>query len=284
MSSVIRQPKTGDSIVFVKGISGLANNLYQIATALYYVRYYDCALILDKNSIKLAIGSSTYDDRDTRYRRNNVPLTYFDTIFNRISVGQVPTNLPNITDISYIPKPGDQFVISGFCQNYKFLTSSFDLLFDYLNLADPIIHEAVKQKYSINPSEVNVMVGLRIGFDYKHMTKVKASSYARALQKLSEFYPPQTKLNIFVIADVKKDWEKMIPTNPQYNIIFVDEDDITQIYVGLECNNFILSESTYHYWIALLAWLRNSTNKVVYFTNTLLSKIGTPNEWISMNY
>lgn len=284
MAHVIRQPKSGDSIVFVKGISGLANNLYQIATALYYVKHFDCTLVLDKNSIKLAVGSSTYDDRDTRYRRNNVPLTYFDTILNRMPVGEVPSNLPNISNTSYIPKSGDQFVISGFCQNYEFLTASFDLLFDYLNLADPMIHEAVKQKYLINSSEVNVMLGLRIGFDYRHMTKVKNSSYARALQKVSESYPPQTKLNIFVIADVKKDWEKMIPTNPQYNIIFVDEDDITQIYVGLECNNFILSESTYHYWIALLAWLRNSTNKVFYFSNTLLSGIGTPKEWISMEY
>ena len=71
------------------------------------------------------------------------------------------------------------------------------------------------------------------------------------------------------------------------NVTFVNEDDIVQIYVGLRCNHFICSESTYHYIIAFLAYLKDESKKVLIFedtdiTNRCLSNILT--EWIRIKY
>jgi hypothetical protein len=52
------------------------------------------------------------------------------------------------------------------------------------------------------------------------------------------------------------------------NIIYVNEDDISQIYVGLMCNHFILSDSTYHWWIAFLKWSQDNSVSVYAFNDT----------------
>ena len=75
--------------------------------------------------------------------------------------------------------------------------------------------------------------------------------------------------------------------NISEDVTFVDEDDIVQIYLALCCNYFICSESTYHYIIALLAYLKDESKKVLIFedtdiTNRCLSHI--LKDWIRIKY
>ena len=77
----------------------------------------------------------------------------------------------------------------------------------------------------------------------------------------------------------------MIDFDIKGRIIFIDEDDITQINTGLLCNNFILSESTYHYWIALLKNSFDINTKVVCFNNTdITNKNLSLDNWIKIDY
>lgn len=275
-------------VVYVKGIAGLANNLFQIALAFHYVQQYGCRIVLDKNSVNLAIGSSTFDDRDTRYRdASGRPLTYFQTIFKNIESNVIPDNIEcKIVQDHFCQSilQDDHLLISGYCQKYEGISSSLRLMRQHLYLEDQEIQAKVDRKYQIDPSNCNIMFGLRIGFDYRHMTKLTVQSYQRAIDKIVSLNTTNAPVNIYVIADVKTGWQRMIQKSDKYNLVFVDEDDITQFYVGLMCNNFILSESTYHYWIALLASLSKSPSNIVYFDNTLISAIGVPQDWIKLNY
>ena len=69
----------------------------------------------------------------------------------------------------------------------------------------------------------------------------------------------------FVISDIDPS-DFLI--NCKYNVEIVNETDIDQFYVGLQCNHFIIGESTFHYWIALLKTIKDPKSKVYVFNNT----------------
>ena len=127
------------------------------------------------------------------------------------------------------------------------------------------------------------MVGIRIGDDFKHMNKITSKSYTKALDMLQ--ITKETK--IYVISDVKTGWETMIDSKYLPNAVHVNEDDITQMYVGMMCDSFICSESTYHYMIALLAYITDQRKKVIIFNQTDLTKRKLShilNDWIIIDY
>ena len=127
------------------------------------------------------------------------------------------------------------------------------------------------------------MLGIRICDDFKHMNKINKNSYQKALNCLIE--KDDEKYNIIIISDTKQNYEKIIDFDIKGRIIFIDEDDITQINTGLLCNNFILSESTYHYWIALLKNSFDINTKVVCFNNTdITNRNLSLDNWIKIDY
>jgi hypothetical protein len=58
---------------------------------------------------------------------------------------------------------------------------------------------------------------------------------------------------------------------PKERITVVNEDDITQIYAGMLCSHFILSESTYHYIIALFACIQNPLKEEHVYVSILIN-------------
>ena len=131
-------------------------------------------------------------------------------------------------------------------------------------------------------SKKNIMLGIRIGDDFKHMTKITSNSYKKALNNLVN--EEDDNYNLLIISD-SQNIDKMLDFNIKGRVIYINEDDITQINAGLLCENFILSESTFHYWIA---FLKNSFNKninVVCFNNTdLTNRNLVLNNWIKIDY
>jgi hypothetical protein len=71
-------------------------------------------------------------------------------------------------------------------------------------------------------------------------------------------------VRFFIVSDID-------PTefllNCPYEVTIVDENDIDQVYFGKFCSHFILSASTFHYWVALLSGSKN----VYYFNDTDIS-------------
>jgi len=115
------------------------------------------------------------------------------------------------------------------------------------------------------------------------MTKINKDSYKKALNCLIE--KDEKNYTLIIISDTKQDYQKMIDFDIQGRVVFIDEDDITQIKAGLLCSNFILSKSTYHYWIALLKNFMDNDTKVVCFKNTDITNRNLAlDNWIKIYY
>jgi hypothetical protein len=115
------------------------------------------------------------------------------------------------------------------------------------------------------------------------MNKITVESYKKALYTLVS--EDESNYNLIILSDKATDWDKKIDFTIHGRIIVVDEDDITQFYAGLLCNCFILSESTYHYWIALFKNIMDKNTKVIVFNNTdITNKSLSLPDWIKIDY
>jgi len=278
-------------IVYINGISGLANNIFQIFSAIPYAEEYNAKIILNNTSEILHYGTSDKFGRNVSRTINGVKQSYLNTIFNKFDTTYDISDKTHVVDNDCFTKnklelnnPDMKLLITGYCQNIELFYKHSDRLFDYLNLSDETIINYVNYKYPMDSSIKNIMLGIRIGNDFKHMKKLTKNSYTNALKKLIK---SDDKYHIYILADVSKDWVNFIDEEYLSNTTFIDEDDIVQIYLGLRCNNFICSESTYHYIISLLAFLKDKSKKVFIFddtdiTNRCLSHI--LKEWISVKY
>jgi hypothetical protein len=118
------------------------------------------------------------------------------------------------------------------------------------------------------------------------MRKITKKSYSNALQQIIG-----CKLNykLYVLSDVKHEWKNMIDHKYIDNAIHVDEDDISQMHIAMNCDYFVCSESTYHYIIALFAYLTNPGAKIIVFNNTDLTNrkhthLFSTDDWIRIDY
>jgi hypothetical protein len=278
-----------DREIIISGTGGIGNCLFQIASAIYYVEKYNYKLILDEDSYHLHTGTSNYANRFKTKNENGNLVSYKDSIFNKLTFRKCNKNncktiLNNFTDKFITPSNNDTIIeISGYCQNINLFYEIKDKIFDYLNLLETGNVNYIKNKYNINDTEKNIMLGIRICEDFKHMTKINKNSYKNALKCLID--EEEQNYNIIVISDTNKDCQKMLDFEIKGRVIFIDEDDITQFNAGLLCNNFILSESTYHYWIALLKNSIDNNTKVVCFNDTdITNRKLALNNWIKIDY
>jgi hypothetical protein len=275
--------------VIVSGTGGLGNCLFQIATAIYYVEEYNYKLILDDNSSHLRIGTSNYTNRFKTKISNSNLISYKDSIFNKLTYrNYIKKNYKevfnNYTDNLIKPDNNDTTIeISGYCQNVNLFYEVKDKIFNYLNLLENDNIDYIMNKYNININEKNIMLGIRICDDFKHMNKINKNSYEKAVNTLVN--EDEENYNIIIISDTKENYEYLLDFKIKGRIIFIDEDDLTQFNCGLLCNIFILSESTYHYWIALLKSFNDSNTKVLCFTNTDITNRNLALEnWIHIDY
>lgn len=174
--------------------------------------------------------------------------------------------------------------IDGYNQNYHLFFDIKHKLLSYFNLNDIAIQNDLCNKYNITSNEKNIMLGIRMCDDFKHMTKINKLSYIKALNKFIS--KDEKNYNLIILSDIKNDWQdKLDISSINGKIIIVDEDDISQIYMGMMCNYFILSESTYHYWIAMFKYSTDPSIKVVVFNDTDLTNrpLALP-EWIHIDY
>jgi GR25 family glycosyltransferase involved in LPS biosynthesis len=278
--------------VYVSGIGGLGNNLFQLAVAIYYKeanKDKNINIILDGSSELLRHGSGN------KFGRSRLKTSYLDrdSILGKFNTsGCIPKcdyNLDNdcfsLNKIDLSNKENSSLLISGYCQNIDLFFSVGEKLLDYFNLDDTSIKKPLLDKYKIDSSAINIMLGIRIGIDggFKY-SKFTKQSYTSVLNTIVNSYDDDDKvINVYVLSDIKE-VSFMIQTSDKYNIIYVDEDDVGQLYIGLVCNYFILSDSTFHWWIAFLKWSKdNSTNVYVFndtdITNRCLLNSNLRKEW-----
>ena len=262
--------------VYVAGTGGLGNSLFQIASAIYYCETYDYKLIL-LYTPEILFGTANMFNRQKCHIQNGEIYPYTRTIFRKIPVVDEPEAFTEIENSFSANRPfprAGNIKITGWCQNPDLFMDVFHAIPRYLNLRDEAIEQYIAQKYG--DVRGATMIGVRRGLDFAHMTKITDTSYRRALEHLESLGEPTKKL--FVIGDVSAPLD--LGGRPYTE---VNESDIVQFYLGLSCKNFILSESTFHLWIAYLA--TDPAKKVVCFKNTDITnrRLEMP-EWIQMEF
>ena len=82
-----------------------------------------------------------------------------------------------------------------------------------------------------------------------------------------------------------KAWSNKFDLQDKYPATVIDENDVYQLYAGLMCKHYILSESTFHLWIAYLGTIKNDDKQVIVFNDTaILRKNLSLDKWIKIDY
>lgn len=276
------------SEIHINGSGGLGNVLFHIAVGIYYKEKYNCSLILNSSSHNLNWGTSTHTKRrKTRRDTNGNPISYINTIFNNpnlffkdlypfSSEQAYPFHYNNIqynvvhndfTANKIVPNDNDTYIkIAGHNQNLDLFIEVKDKLLSYFNFEDKDILNYISTKYHLDPNKKNIMLGLRLDDDFLSWNKINSNSYKNALYSIVD--ENDSDYNLIVLSDLHDGWKNTLNFPIKGNVIFVEEDDITQFYVGLLCNYFILCESTFHYWIALFKFLKDPSTTVCVFNDT----------------
>jgi hypothetical protein len=278
-----------DKEVLVSGAGGLGNVLFQIATALVYVEKYNYKLVLDESSHHLHIGTANYTNRKkTKMADDGKIISYQYSIFKKLNYKNCGNIQCKIYRYDYgeniiIPEENDAIIkITGYCQNINLFLEIKEKIMNYLNLLEEVDMNYIKNKYNIKNDAKNIMLGIRICDDFKVMDKINNFSYEKALKQLVT--EDEEDYNLIVISDTKENYERMLDFKIKGRLIFIDEDDIMQFNAGLLCQHFILSESTYHYWIALLKNSMDINTKVVCFEDTdITNRKLTLDNWIKID-
>lgn len=267
--------------IFSPGM-GLGNSLFVIASGIYYCENHHYKLQIVKENPAL-FGTSCKFDKHVCYTINGKDIPYTDTIFSKLKVidsiddstEKIYNNYTNNININ----PSDHIIISGLNQNLELFNSVTDAIPKYLNFDDMHIKNYILEKYG--NIENSTCIGVRRGSDFSHMTKLTKTSYQKAIDYLNN---KQQSNTFYVISDT--------PTSNFFNgitesLIEVNEPDIIQIYFGLMCRNYVLSESTFHLWIAYLgtAFGKNLDKTVVCYNDTdITSRNLNLNNWIKIDY
>lgn len=259
--------KSSPKKVYVTGIGGLGNCMFQIANAVYYAEKHDFKIILDSNSEVLHFGTAHKTDRDKRKKINDIPISYKDTILKNLTFSSIGYDYPivpvenNYTCHHILPNDDENLIIKGYCQNHLLFYPILEKLPNYFNLDEPVFKKYIRDKYVLDHKH-NIMIGIRACQDFAHMNNISKQSYKKALDNIikTDF----DRYRIIIISDTIQNLHEKIDIPTNIEVIIPDEDDIIQFYIGLECSTFILSESTFHYWIALLKYIKDEPHTEVY--------------------
>jgi hypothetical protein len=256
-------------IVYFSGAGGLGNNLFQLASAIYYCEKYNYELKIIKTEAML-FGTSNMFGKKKCLKINGEFISYDKTIFSKLQFIEnidvkhiIIVHNDYTNNIPHSQAEENNIFISGYNQNLNLFSSVMSKIPKYLHFDDIHIKNYVLERY---PNiENSTILCVRIGDDFKHMNKITSESYLKALNFLN--MNGEIINNIFIISD--------IPTDNFFNnkltyFTEMDEPDIIQIYAGLLSKNIILSESTFHLWIAYLSsnFGENAGKKVVCFNDT----------------
>jgi hypothetical protein len=258
--------------IFIEGTGGLGNCLFQIAAAIHYCEKYDYQLVLIDTEHLLYGTSNSFERQKCLLDSNNQFVTYDKSIFKNIKMISKDKEYGknciiihnNFTDNKIIPNNQFNIIIRGYNQNVDLFRNIFDKIPLYLHLNDDSIKTYITNKYGDISN--GILVGIRIGIDFQHMKKITPDSYKKALN----YYKGKNMdcSHIYIIADVKNISDHHFNLQKHFNCIEIDEPDIIQFYFGLMCKHYILSESTFHLWIAYLGTLNSPEKNVICFNNT----------------
>ena len=252
---------------------GLGNQLFELAKCYY-----------DAKSLGVDWGL-LYNSRFAKNQGNH-PSHYANTLYKRMRTFFIPEReichvyekhyaaYDTSEEICNIVKSNKVACLHGYWQSEQYFPNCKEELRDVLNCKNPI--ESIQQ---LDPHLFEKHPELRIESDQRCYIGVRRGDYVTTHD---DFHNPcgmdyyrkamsamETTLGEgiqYYIASDDIDWCKRTFLGPQY-VCFDIEDDILQFYVGMLFKHYIISNSTYHWWIS-------------YFSIFDQPTVFAPNKWV----
>jgi len=265
--------------VYIRGVgygftvTGLGNTLFSIATAIYYAEKYNMKIVIERNHTTIFGTCNMFDREKIMCDEKGNKYGYDSTIFRNFTFidyldSNNIINVENHFSNNKIIPENTHLNILGFNQNLDLFKEYFHKIPDYLYLSDPSIIEYIHKKYG--DVSGSLCIGIRLGKDFEGIKMPNAESYKKAIEYYKDININVDK--IFVISDVPNIEMCNFPLKKYCNYIEVVESDIVQIYFGLMCQNYILSQSTFHLWIAYIASIQDKSKQTICFNNTDITR------------
>ena len=221
---------------------GLANQMFQIATALSYAKEHDLQCLLPMLN----------DRRFGSYKNNIFRKLNFDE-FNEDEIEVEFTE--NEFSYSEITK-ANKIRLSGYFQSEKYFIKNRKLILDTFVPTEEIIKK-IKNKYGYlltDSASVHLRFGDYLKIQDHHPIIAKTDYYSKALDLT-------TKKNILVFSDDIKKAKKMREFKKR-NVTFIeDNDEVTDLFLMSMCEDNIIANSSFSWWGA---WLNTNPTKNVY--------------------
>lgn len=273
--------------IYIQGTGGLGNCLFQIAAAIHYCEKYGYSIVLLYSESLLFGTSNKFDKTKCLMGSDNNWITYDKTIyknfkfdyFNYIQVDDTTIKLENDFTDNRIMVTGEDIVIGGYNQNLNLFKEYINIIPNYLHLYHDTIREYITNKYG--DISDGICVCIRMGSDFTSLSRLVTESYINAL----DYYKNagENMKNIYIISDMPN-INTLFAIHETYKYIEINESDIIQFYFGLQCKNYILSESTFHLWIAYLGTISKPSKNVICFNNTHITNHNLALEnWIKLD-
>lgn len=281
--------------VHIMGLDGcgLGNNLCQLATGIHYAKKYNYTVVINSASDGILWGTSNFHRDRTEKDEHHKPKPYTETLFSKLPHRRLEfMNEPFVERLGYeyegpvwVPKQTSRILqLEGLCQNKDLYEDIIPYLPMYLTLDDKDHQRHLWEKYGLHRKQrKNVMVSLRIGLDFAHMTKVNYECMRKAIMVATKGKKHGYRLVVISDTDeIGDEWNKVLDGFPR---VVVVEDDITQFYAGLCCEDIILGESTYHYWIALCrtSLYPKHTNVFLFKNTDLTNRNLSLDTWVKLD-
>jgi hypothetical protein len=261
---------------------GLGNSLFVLCAAIYYCESYGYTLELVKTDA-LLFGTSNMFNKSKCYKIGDTLVPYNKTIFGKLTFIDKLTDECIEIHNDYTNNKRDpqnkNILIAGYNQNVELFRSIMSKIPKYINIDDAIIKTYIFEKYG--DIQKATMLGVRIGNDFKHMKKITPHSYLKALKYLENNGNHTDQ--IYVIGDMPTS-EYFKETNKFKEVV---ECDIIQFYFGTMCKNFVLSESTFHLWMAYLGtdFGEKADKTVICFNDTdITNRHFDLDNWVKLDY
>lgn len=251
-------------IVYVEGFEGfgLGNCLFQIVAALYYVEKYGYRLVIDDSSESMNIGTANVFGKTKLAVIDGYYVPYKYTLLSKLHFEHldIPRNVVFNNDTGTVVDPkGKDLIVEGFNQNSKLYWECKDGWLKHFNFEHPeFLKRAGKFFTEVDNDENNVLLCFRRGCDYMCVaSKIQKEQYDKALNLLFA-NTGRKNYNYYIISDIMDDYVKEVIERLKGKVYMcIEEDDVTQMYIGMRCTNFIITSSTFHYWIAVFSYLKH---------------------------
>ena len=252
--------------VYIDGDGGLGNFLYQIAYAFNYTDLPNIYLI--QNPVVTTGHPIVLKLEKTKNIKNFQHINYKNTFFKKFNYINIrPGNCQKIIrnyeeEIIDSNKEINNIFIEGFCQNVKLFYHNIYKLVNALDFSNEEIKSYIRKKYG----EVNsgICICLRQGYDMPGWLKkifVDKNYYRKCINEIRK---TNKDIKLYIISDVAGAWKNIIGLDKEFPAIEVNEKDIIQFHFALNCSHFIMSQSTFHFWIAYVAEELNKNKKIFY--------------------